>query len=146
MVDKNGQPLVQDLFFVQLDFTTGNANQLTVAGTATATRVLPLVIDTDAHFLMVGASRVATDVATDAVSIAFCHVGVSLKMTSSGRDLMNTTQHIENIAGTAQLPAAWPRPKFIAAGSALRATLTNLSTTTPYNVRLSFFGFKIFVS
>jgi hypothetical protein len=134
----------QDLFFLSLDFT--NNFVLGVKGGGADTKAQTLQADQDAHLLLVGGSRIGTDVATDAVAQAFLPVLMTMKMSSSGRELMNNAQHIENVLGTAQLPAAWPRPKFLAAGSALRVTLQNLSATAAFNVRVTFYAFKIFLT
>jgi hypothetical protein len=134
----------QDLFFLSLDFT-GN-NVLGVKGGGADVKSQVLTADQDAHLLLVGGSRLGTDPATDATAQAFLPVTLLMKLSSSGRELMNNPQHIENVLGTAQLPAAWPRPKFLAAGSSMRVTLQNLSAATTFNVRVTFYAFKIFVS
>lgn len=132
----------QDLFFLQFDFTNANAKRLD-AGTS---KTISFTVDGDAHLLLSGGSRVATDGATDLVTQPFVPVTVSMKTSSSGRELMEDAVHIENIFGTAQLPTAWPRPKFLQANSTIQVTCTNLSGALGFNLRLNFFCFKIFLS
>src|SRR3954471_20079579 len=133
----------QDLFFISTDFTGGNS--LGIKGGGADVKNLVVTIDQDAHVLLVGGARVITDQATAQTSQAFAPILVTLTMSSSGRQLMNQAQHIENVLGTAQLPAAWPRPKFLVAASSMRVTLQNLHAANPFNVRITFYAFKIFV-
>lgn len=100
-------------------------------------------VDQDADLIIVGGARVVTDAATDLVAPALPPILITLRMVTSARDLMPSAAHIETLFGTAQFPATWPRPKVIRAGSQMRVTASNLSATI-YNVRLTFYGFKVF--
>lgn len=143
---KAGQPLPQDLFLVELDFTTGNGKGLDLSGTAAATQKITFTQDTSAHLVLVGGIRVVTDFATDAALVAFIPATVKMQTTSSGRDIMNTPVHVEALFGTAQLPAEWARPKFLAAGASLTTTVVNLSAATKFNLRIMFQAYQIFLS
>jgi hypothetical protein len=139
-VPKDYAELKQDLFFVSVDFV--GAQELAAAGAVNAARTLPVTVDSDAHLLLVGASHVTTDT-TQLVDQALPFSLVTLKVGSSGRDLMESAQHIRNIAGTAQRPCIWPRPKFLAANSKFKVTVQNLEAAIRA-VRLTFYAFKIF--
>ena len=134
--------MAQDLFFLSADFV--GAKELAAAPAAGATQVVPITIDQDAHVLIVGASHVTSNnLETTDVPVPF--ILVTLKMSSSGREMMSSAQHLRNIAGTAQLPCVYPRPKFIAAGSTLSVTAQNLEGAAR-RTRLTFYAFKIFKS
>jgi hypothetical protein len=142
-VPYGAKDLAQDIFFVPLDFIPiGPAG----AGADTLTR--SFTADADADLEIVGMSRVITQgvapAAGDLNVVAFAPLLINLTMTSSGRSLMPSATHIENIAGTAQLPAAWPRPKMVPKASTIKVTLQNLHTANSYNVRLVLYAFKIF--
>jgi hypothetical protein len=138
---KMGQ-LDQDLFFLSCDFV--GSQVLDVAANAGSSQSITLTVDQDAHLLLVGASHVATDAAqTTDVPDASTFVLATLKMSSSGRDLMNNAQHLRNISGSGKEPCVWPRPKFLVAGSSMRVTLQNLSAAQRA-IRLTFFAFKLF--
>lgn len=130
----------QDLFFVSVDFV--GALELAAAGGATATRTLPITVDADAHLLLVGAAHVTTDT-TQLVDQALPFSLVTLKIGSTGRDLMSSAQHIRNMCGTAQRPSVWPRPKFLKASTTMKVTVQNLEAAIRA-VRIMFFAFKIF--
>lgn len=129
----------QDLFFVSADFT--GSKELAAAPAAGASQIVTISVDQDAHLLLVGAAHFTTNSAETTQGGGF--ILVTLKVSSSGREMMSSAQHLQNIAGTAQLPCVWPRPKFIAAGSSLTVTAQNLEGTAR-RCRLTFYAFKIF--
>lgn len=83
-----------------------------------------------------------TDAATDRVLQAFFAAKVIIQ-DSSNRNLMSEAVAFNNLFGTAQLPAVYPWPKLIDAGSTLTATVTNL-TAAAVNVRMTWWSFKLF--
>lgn len=142
-VPEGASKLAQDLFFITLDFIPIGA-----AGSGTDIIVRSFTSDSDADLEIVGAARVVTQgvapAAGDINNVAFAPFLLTFTMTSSGRQLMSGPAHMENVAGTAQLPAAWPRPKMIPKASTMKVQLQNLSTVNAYNVRLMLYAFKIF--
>lgn len=131
----------QDLFFISADFV--GALALAAAPAATATQSIVITADADAHLLLVGSAFTCTTTAETA-DAASAFILATLKMSSSGREMMNNAQHLRNISGTAQLPCVWPRPKFLAATSSMKVTLQNQEGTARA-VRMGFYCFKIFV-
>lgn len=83
-----------------------------------------------------------TDAATDRVLQAF-FAGKAVITDSSNRNLMSEAVHFNNLFGTAQLPALYPWPKLVDAGSIITIAVTNL-TGAAVNVRMTWWGFKLF--
>ena len=100
-------------------------------------------IQSDSHFVIMAAVGTVTDVANTAAVGPPVPQTVRLFDTGSGRELQNHDVHFDNMFGDAQLPAYWTYPKLIKAASTFRVELTNLEATAR-NVRLDFWGFKIF--
>jgi len=126
-------PKTKDFFIYSIEFTP-----LAASGTSTVS----IQIQADSAFLITMATIVVTDTA-NAVFISNIPELVTLTDAGSGRQLSDKAVHVNNIFGTAQLPAVWPFPKIMAPSSTLSATLQNLEATAR-NVRLSFWGFKVF--
>lgn len=124
------------------DFFMYSANFLPLA--AGATQTTDIAIESDSDFLIVAGVRTITDGATDLVFQAAGPFTVVVFDNGSGRNLQNQAQHIENMFGTAELPAYWPFPKFVPRASTLSTTLQNLDATNAFNIRIAYFGFKIF--
>lgn len=124
----------KDAFFLAVNF-------LPLAAGGTASVVTQ--ITAEAAFLILGATRVVTDSPADTTSVAFFPALVTVS-DGTNRQLMDRAVHIENLCGTAQLPAIWPWPKFVAAGSQVTTTVQNLDGATARNVRITYMGFKIF--
>jgi hypothetical protein len=124
----------KDLFFYTAEFTPLNS---------LATATVQVQTNTDAAFLMMGAVRrvTSTDNQTD---VAFFPCLLNVKDSTSGRDIMDRPVHLENFAGTAQLPAILPFPKWIPAGSTILTTAQSLDSANNRNLRLSYFGFKVY--
>lgn len=142
-VPEGASKLAQDLFFIPLDFIPIGA-----AGSGTDIIVRSFTSDADADLEIVGAARVITQgvapAAGDINAVAFAPMLITFTMTSSGRQLMSSAAHLENVAGTGQLPAAWPRPKLIPKTSTLKVQVQNLHTANAFNLRLVLYAFKIF--
>lgn len=100
-------------------------------------------IQADSDFLIVAAVRDVRD-AGAVTLVAAPPVTVRIFDSGSGRDVVNIAQPIENLFGTGQLPTYWPKAKLIQASSTLRVELTNLDGANPFDVRVSFLGYKVF--
>lgn len=142
-VPKGAADLPQDLFLIPLDFVPIGA-----AGSGTDILTRTYTADADADVEVVGMARVITNgvapAAGDINAVAFAPMLITMTMTSSGRQLMPSATHLENVAGTAQLPAAWPRPKLIPKTASLKIQIQNLHTANAFNLRLCLYAFKIF--
>jgi len=68
---------------------------------------------------------------------------ITLSDSGSGRDLMDTGVHVDNLFGTAQRPYVWTKIKLLDPSSTFTGRLQNLSATSR-NVRMAFHGFKVF--
>lgn len=123
----------KDAFFLVQNFPL-----VAIGGGATVTTV----ISAESALLIVGGVRTVTD-NTGQVSVAFYPAKVKIT-DGSQRDLMDNDAMLDNLFGTAQLPALWPYPKFVAAGSSLKTTLTSLDTANVRTVQLVYLGFKIY--
>jgi len=111
---------------------------------AGATTAVSFSIGSDAHFALVAISRTVFNVDNTTVVAAPPYL-VLIKSSGSGRDLSDAPVHIENMAGTAQLPFVFPVPFVLTAGSQCSVTLTNLDPANARNVRMAFHGFKLFL-
>lgn len=146
-------PLLTNPFWANLDpkvlrmpkdFFTYGVDFLPLA--AAATQTLNIQINSDGHFLIMAGVRVATDPADPTSFTANVPVLASVFDGGSGRELMDQPVHIENLFGTAQLPAYWPYPKIVKSQSTMRVTLENLDPVNGFDVRIQFLGFKLFLS
>lgn len=113
-----------------------------------ATSVLSTQIQNDSHFLIVAGVALVTDSAGAVVINAPNGANstgklVTIRDVAAGFPLSQVPVPVENMFGTAQLPAVWAIPKLIRKGSTLEATVQNLIATA-HNVRLSFWGVRIY--
>lgn len=123
------------------EFFVYGANMLPLAAGAQATA--DIAIQADADFLIVAAALVLTD-AANVVFAANRPLTVQITDTGSGRALMNAPMHVDNIYGTAQLPAYWPLPALMNQGGTISTTIVNLDAANGWNIRFAYLGFKIF--
>lgn len=124
---------VKDFFIYSVEWLPLAASAMTPA---------TFEVDGSAGFQIISLARVVT--ATDNTTVlAFPPFLVRIEDSGSGRNLMNIACHIENMAGSAQLPGIWPFPKTLPPNTQVSITLQNLSATA-YNVRMAFAGFKVF--
>ncbi len=101
-------------------------------------------IQSDSHFLvMAGVGKVTS---TDDTTTFLTDVPQLYRIfdAGSGREVMNLAIHYNNLFGTAQLPAYWPYPKIFKANTTVEVEGQNLDTVNDRNVRLAFWGFKLF--
>jgi hypothetical protein len=134
LIPKKYWKRLKDFFVYATDFTP------LVKG---ATTPQTIQIQNDSDFLIM--AGLLTEFQTDNTTIVTNPpIMATITDSGSGRQLMNTAIHVSNLFGTAQLPAIWPFPKLIPAGAALVTTLTNLDGTNDRNVRIAYWGFKVF--
>jgi hypothetical protein len=110
---------------------------------AGATVTVPVQIQQDSDFLILSATKVATDAAQTTL-VPFLPAVVLLTDTGSGRQIMDRPTHVESYFGTGELPRVLDRPYFIRAASTLNVTLQNLDPANARVVRVSFHGAKVF--
>lgn len=110
---------------------------------AGATTPVTTSIDNDSDFLFLGINRVVTD-STQLIALAFAPMLIQLQYTGAGSTFFQTADHLENVAGTAQLPGTLVFPFVVPGGATLTTTLTNLDAVNARVVRLSFPGVKFY--
>ena len=71
-------------------------------------------------------------------------VALQLIDTGSGRNLFELPVPIPSSFGSGQLPFVLPIPRLFFARSTIQVQVTNFSDDTPYNLRLSFIGYKAY--
>lgn len=126
----------RDAFFIAFDFNP-------IA--ALATDKQPFTLDTDADYLIQAAIGDVRDNANPVTRIADPALTALIAMSSSGRQLMTAPIHWNNLFGTAQLMNEWPAPKYLAGGTTINITLTNLgSGAVVYKPRVALWGYKLF--
>lgn len=121
--------------------------------TASQTLTDNFITQADSGFAIVKTTYVATDTADAGVAnlqpfgsggtTSVVPFLVTLSDSGSGRDLMNSGVHIDNLFGTAARPFIWAKVKVLDPNSTFAARVQNLSATSR-NLRLAFHGFKIF--
>jgi len=135
LIPKKYWKRIKDFFIYATDFVP-------LANSQTLTQ--PIQIQNDSDFLIMAGVYVETSTDNVTTFINPSPLMVTITDSGSGRQLMNTPIHINNLFGTAQLPAIWPFPKVIPAGASLNTQLVNLDTVNSRNVRIAYWGFKIF--
>lgn len=135
--------LPRELWNRSKDFFVYSAQFLPLPAGSTSTFETP--IQADSYFLLVDVARVVTQAADETAAIAFPPLLITILSTASGRNLMDRAQHLENIAGTGQLPNYWPMSKLFEPNTSISTTLQNLDGANAFNVRISYLGFKVFV-
>lgn len=124
------------------DFFIYSTEFLPLGASATATGNIN--IQNDADFIIVAGVITSRDTGTGAAQTTFPFL-VQMTYGSSGRNLFDRAQDAENIFGTAQRPAWWTMPKFLQRGGVLSIQAQNIIATAR-NVRMAFWGFKIFTT
>lgn len=77
------------------------------------------------------------------VDSAFLPFLVTMTDQGAGRALSNSGVPLDSVFGTTRRPYYWPTPKVLDQNSSFSVAVQNLSTTS-WNVRLSFHGYKVF--
>lgn len=125
------------------DFFGYNTTFLPLAAGATA--VNTIAIQNDSDFMVVKVNIFITDNANaNPVNPENALLLALIKDSGSGRDLMDEPVAVANYFGTAQRPGFLPMPKIIRRASTLSTQMQNLDAVNPFNVRVSYLGFKIF--
>lgn len=123
------------------DFFTYSADFLPLpAGT---TRSENIAIQDDSDFLIIAAMLTPRTDAAPPVVVPQPALLARIEDAGSSRNLENRAVDVENLFGTARLPAYWPYPKLINRSSVIATTLTN-NQGVDLQVRVSYLGFKIF--
>ncbi len=140
--------LPKSLWNRQKDFFVYGSEFLPIAASQTASQEITIQADSD--FIVMSGVAVVTDVSDATVGStvnAFDKFNppflATITDTGSGRAFMDSGVPFRNLYGPGELPAIWPFPKMIRASSVLSTRLENL-TATAFNVRLSYFGIKVF--
>jgi len=132
-------------------FFYSTSNTTLVAAPSTTSTTIP--ITSDAHFVARYANLTAFTGAANAqlVAVATPPLLVQFLDTSTGRNLFDNAQPIQNVlggvaaaAGTGHLPFIFPEPWLIKAGGSILVTLTNIGNTVFTRIDVSLPGFKVF--
>lgn len=110
---------------------------------ASATTSQDVKISDDADFVLVYQTATVSNVAGTTFFEPAPFTGL-LKDAGSGRDLMNSPVHFNNIFGNGRNPAVVPNPKLLFRASTYQVTINNLDAGTAYTVRLGLVGFKLY--
>lgn len=127
----------KDFFAYGIDFTP-----LAAGGTDSDT----FSVQQDSDFLLVGLTARVNEDGSPNTPTDDPGITIQIRDTGSGRSLFGRSLALRTIVGTGELPTYLPWPKFINRGSVVTAELNNLVAGTAFDVRLSFLGFKIFMS
>jgi hypothetical protein len=108
-----------------------------------------VTIDADADFLWQKLTCFADEASAGATESTQVVPGVTItiKDTSSGRDLMNGPIPLPALCGDGQLPFILPTPKIFQARGTIAINLANITAATSYtNLYVVFIGTKLFLS
>jgi hypothetical protein len=145
---------VYKTFFVyELDFATANGASVQGNGgpavPANGTSTASVQIQDDSPFLCVAGTAIVTT--TDNLTLVFgsgavtpAQKLVTITDGATGQPLSNVASPLDNFFGTGILPAVWAIPKLFDKGGAIGVTVVNLNTGTAHQVRLSFWGIRIY--
>lgn len=145
---------VHKAFYVyELDFATASGiSQQGNGGAAVAangTSTGAVQIQDDSYFLAVAGAAIVTT--TDNITLVFgsgattpAQKLVTITDGATGQPLSNVASPLDNFFGTGILPAVWAVPKMFEKGGSIAVTVVNLNTTTAHQVRLSFWGVRIY--
>ena len=106
-------------------------------------------VEAGSHFLAIAGCAIVTT--TDNLTLVYgagsttpAQKLVQITDTGSGQPLSNVPAPLDNFFGSGMLPAVWAIPKLFAAAGGIGVTVQNLATATAHNVRLSFWGVRIY--
>lgn len=149
---ETNQGIVGALFAAMMDKKIGNrdwdwflyeANPwLPLAAGATTPQTLQ--VDSDADFLAFACVGIARNPATAAQSTENPFL-VSARSSGTGADLFSAAVDWNMIVGNANRPAWWGMPRLMARSSTYVFTLQNLDAANAWNVRLGFWGIKVYI-
>lgn len=132
-----GEPREKQQFTYSAPFT--GAQVLTPLASIT----IGVAIDSDADFLAFNLNKRAT-LADNVTFVQLLPATILLTTTGGGSRLMDSPQHIENMAGNGALPGTPPWPIWLPGSSVLQVQLTSLDPAITYVVWIDFPGIKIF--
>lgn len=120
------------------EFYSYGVNFLPLTANGTLTENISIQASTDFILLYLAMTATQEDNTTP---LAFAPALVQIRDASSGNDLFQTPQHVENTFGTGREPAVLAVPYYFRANSTIQVTLQNLENVAR-NYRLSFIGFR----
>jgi hypothetical protein len=110
--------------------------------TGAATTNVAVAINSDSDFAWFATSRTVYAVDDTTVIPAPYHT-VTILDTGSGRQFMSAPVHIENLAGTAQLPYVFAKPIILGGGGSILVSVTALAAVNR-NIQIVLHGYKLF--
>jgi hypothetical protein len=153
---RNPQPLLAPNWFLGLvprefwnvhkTFFIYEADFVPIGALATAS--VNTQIQNDSHFLCIAGIGLVTDNTGVTVINSPSNANSSGKLTqiidvAAGYPLSPVVIPLENLFGSAQLPAMWAIPKLFRKGTTIQTVLQNL-VNTAHNVRLSYWGIRLY--
>ncbi|HEX6217002.1 MAG TPA: hypothetical protein VFZ38_19345 [Vicinamibacterales bacterium] len=127
-------------------YSTPSALALTVSGGATPSATSVIQIQADSFFELQRLSGLVFVTGTPNTAITFPPVLLQIADTASGANLFDTAVPLGAVAylGAGFGPFPVQSPRFFAPNSTVTLTLTNLSDTAAYTVRVNLQGRKLF--
>lgn len=138
-ITNSSKYMAKDFFVYEMNFS----GALAAAGSTPLT----VTIDNDADFEWMKASYHGTvgNDGTTRTAEQIPEVNVTIRDTTSGRDLMNLPVAARNIFGSGEIPFILPVTKIFPARSTIQMTVVNASDNLTYSTLLfSFIGAKLF--
>lgn len=136
----NSKYFAKDFFVYQIGPFSSLAPSASLPGNVT--------LDADSDFLWQKFNVFATtgnDGATQSTQVVPA-LTITIKDTSSGRDLMNSAVPLPALAGSGQLPFILPTAKIFQARGTISVNVANISDNATYTgIYLSFIGTKLFL-
>lgn len=116
---------------------------LAIAAPATARTIQ---VDADADFLAIACVGIARAVASPAAQNADRPFLITMRQSGTGALVFDEATDFNMVVGNALQPAWWGLPRLMALGSTYVISLQNLDTATAWNVRVGFWGIKVYAS
>lgn len=127
---------VKEFFGYTANFT--GVNVLTASGNVT----VQTVVQNDSAFILLGIGGTVTST-DEATRLTYVPQTIQIQDQTAGKNLFDQATHFMNVVGTAGEPFYFAIPKLVQPGATLSTTLNNLEATAR-NVRLTFYGFKVY--
>jgi hypothetical protein len=110
---------------------------------ASATLAVPVQLNNDSDFCVLAIT--ATAISTDSTTLfTYAPITIQVNDSRSNTNLFTQPELLQNVAPPAATPFYLPYPYVFDGGSNIQTTLTNLISTTSFNVYVSYKGFKIY--
>jgi len=129
------------------DFTYSAIWQGPTALGSLQTITVPIQINGDSDFVVQESNIIAYDNQSTPVNVAVPNLLITITRAGSGREIMDSAQHVNNLLGNytpALNPGRNPMPSLWNAKNTINITLQNLTTTVFGRIQTSFRGFKVF--